>query len=39
LDAGEANFKLDFSSRNVIPQVIPRAAGDEQVYRDVKKVQ
>ena len=39
LDAGEANFKLDFSSPFSIPQVVPRTAGDVYVYKDVKKRQ
>ena len=40
LDASEAGFKLDWTSMFKIPQVIPRAAGDENLYyKDTKKVQ
>lgn len=40
LDAGETNFKLDWSSKvTSIPQVVPRTARDGHLYKDVKKVQ
>ncbi|KAB5563527.1 ceramidase [Coniochaeta sp. 2T2.1] len=39
LGAGEAGFKLDWTGMFKIPQVIPRAAGDENLYKNTKKVQ
>lgn len=40
LDAGEPNFHLRWPSTfTSVPQVVPRRAGEEHVYRDPKKSQ